>query len=689
MVIAHVSPLLYSFSAGTDLAYMIQVKIRGWRIEVLEVEHQIRIAYGDNIGVAVEVRNPALVPGQEMLVAFLELQNYRDHEGTASIDILWEELASRETPFSTRIDQVNMRLQKFLPRYMIPSAYIPIRTFPMTNIFKLNRRKLREKANILAISDIQNATSGLQCKQTDRPLSKDEETLRGIWAEVLQIAPYTVHIEDDFFRIGGDSLKAMAAVSAARRKGMNLSVAKLYEFRNIVELTQNTSEEISEEPQDQPLSLLDAGDAPRILEMAAQQCSIDPELIQDIMPVTDMQYFYLSSQVRQPHSWMSTVAFDLPSSLDIERVKRAWEQLIALHPITRTRFVNTPLGIFQVILKSETISWRSGSSFNDLLKDLQANIRGFGFPPHTNALLISKDQTPSRLIWYANHGMLDQLMNELLSQDLAILCSNKSCSLPKRPAFKRVIQHRLHSNRKSSQAFWRSHTSGAEYKALFREDQITIGLADSKLSQDAELKVPAWLKVSEYTVAITTLALALTRVTGVDDLAFFLIRSGRVSGMPGSEDVLGPLLTRAPLRVSVKRDRRIADMLRDVDRDFEACSKHEIVCQADFASVSSEAAAHLQHGINVNFTPPASGLTLGPDALFSVDSDYRDGIDERNRIFGIFARIFRGKLTMDVVYEEQSIPRRTSRKLLDDWQAMLQLLDRVDSEMTIDRMLSA
>ena len=559
----------------------------------------------------------------------------------------------------------------------------------MTNIFKLNRRRLREFANTLAISDIQNATSGLQCKQIDRPLSKDEETLREIWAEVLQIAPGTVKIQDDFFHIGGDSLKAMAVVSAARRKGMNLSVAKLYQFRNIIKLTQNSGEEISDEPEDQPLSLLDAADAPRIQEMAAQQCSIDPDLIQDIMPVTDMQYCHLNSQVRQPHSWMSTVAFDLPSSLNVERVKRAWEQLMARHPTTRTRFVNIPLGIFQVILKSETISWRSGSDFNDLLKALEANIRGFGFPPHANALLISQDRTPSRLIWCANHGMLDQLMNELLSQDLAILCGNKSCSLPKRPAFKRVIQHRIDSDRKSSQAFWRSHTSGAEYKALFKADQIIVGLANSKLSQEADLNVPAWLKVSEYTMAMTALALALTRLTGIEDLPFFLIRSGRVSGMPGSEDVLGPLLTRAPLRVSVKRDRRIADMLRDVSRDFEESGKHEIVRQDDFQSVSSEAAAHLKHGLNVNFTPPSSGLTLGPDALFPVNSDFRGGIAERNRIIGIFGKIFRGKLKMDVIYEEESIPQSTSQKLLDDWQAMLQLLNGLDPEMTIGHILPA
>ena len=623
-----------------------------------------------------------------MLIAFVELQKYRDHKGTTNMDIFWEELASSETPFSKMIDLVNTRLRKFLPSYMIPSAYIPIRTLPMTNVFKINRRILREKADSLAISDIQKATSGPQYKPTNRLLSKDEEALRDIWAEALHIDPNSVNIQDNFFRIGGDSLKAMAVVSAARRRGMSLSVAKLYQFPNVTELTQNTTDEASVEARDQQISLLDAVDAQQIQELAGQQYDIDPNLIDDIMPITYFQYYYLSSQANQPRSWICTIAFDLPPSVEVEKVKRAWEKLMAHHPITRTRFVNTKLGFFQVILKSEPFSWTTGSDFNDLMDALGAKVRGFGCPPHASAILTSKDQTPSRLIWYASHAVFDVLMNELLSQELASLCGDESHSLPRRPTFKSVIQHRLNSDRKSSQTFWRSHLSGADFKALFKENQITDTLANGTSSREAELNVPVWLEVLEYSMVLTALALALTRVTGVEHLAMFLVRMGRVAGMPGSEDVVGPLLTRAPLRVSVKRDRRMRDMLRDVDRDFKEASKHEIVDQADFHDAAPEAAAYLKHGVNVNFTPPTSGLTLGRDAMFPVNSDFRDGLAERNRIFSVFGNIFRGKLKMDVIYEEEAVLRSTVQRFLDDWQAMVRLLSKVDPETTVARILS-
>ena len=664
-----------------------QVKIRGWRIEILEIEHQIRTACGPKVGVAVEIRNPTQIPGQEMLLAFLEFQNYRDHEGTASFEVLWEELASSETLFAKMVNRSNARLRKYLPSYMLPSAYVPIRTLPMTNIFKLNRRVLREKANALKISDIQSPSSNRGRKQEDLSSSKDERVLRQIWAEVLHIPLNEADSHEDFFRTGGDSLKAMTVVSTARRQGMDISVAKLYRFRNITELAHNIGEEAFDEVHDRPFSLLDAADAVRIQAMAVEQCCIDSEMVQDIMPLTDMQHYYVSSQVQQPGSWMCTIAFDLPPGTDMERVKHAWEQLTAHHPIMRTRFVNTPLGLFQVILKSEILVWSPGSDISGLLKTLKAEIRGFGFPPHAHALLVEKDQMPSRLIWHAHHGLHDFLMNELLSQDLALLCGDQSHSLAKRPAFKRVIQHRLGYDETASITFWHSHLNGARYKALFESNRVIDVLANGRLSQEAEIKFPAWLQVSEYALAMAALALALVRVTGVEDLAFILIRSGRISGMPGSENVMGPLLARAPMRICVQRKRRIVDMLHDVHRGFDEARNHEIVRLNDFEKVSPEAAAHLKHAVYLNFTPPSLSWTLGPDSMLPVDSDFLDGSGDWNQIISFFGMLFRGKMKMDVIYDEEAISHSLSQRLLDEWKAMLHLLSKVDSEVMVEHIL--
>jgi hypothetical protein len=89
--------------------------------------------------------------------------------------------------------------------------------------------------------------------------------------------------------------------------------------------------------------------------------------------------------------------------------------------------------------------------------------------------------------------------------------------------------------------------------------------------------------------------------------SFMLAQTGRVGGMVGSEDVVGSLITRAPLRVSIKRDQCISDLLHRVDSDFLESGKHEIVTVNEFLLSAPEAAAHLKHALGENFKPPTGG----------------------------------------------------------------------------------
>jgi hypothetical protein len=52
----------------------------------------------------------------------------------------------------------------------------------------------------------------------------------------------------------------------------------------------------------------------------------------------------------------------------------------------------------------------------------------------------------------------------------------------------------------------------------------------------------------------------------------------------GSEDVVGPLITRTPLRISVKRNKCISELHHSVDGDFLESGKHKIIDVNDFLS---------------------------------------------------------------------------------------------------------
>lgn len=223
---------------------------------------------------------------------------------------------------------------------------------------------------------------------------------------------------------------------------------------------------------------------------------------------------------------------------------------------------------------------------------------------------------------------------------------------------------------------------------LFKAAKNSNGVVCSKMSCEASIKIPTWLRISEYSIPVTAWALAFTRFAGVEDVPFFIIRAGRASTLPGSEDVIGPLLTRAPLRVSVKRDAPIVDLLRCVSRDFEESRNHELVREDDFRKVSGEAAAHLAHRIDVNFVPPASGLTLSSDTLFPVPEDIRDGLGHKTLPFFLSGELHGGSIKMDVTWDEESILRQSIRGLLNDFQAILHCFEQVTLDMTVDNVLS-
>lgn len=515
-----------------------------------------------------------------------------------------------------------------------------------------------------------------------------EDKLRDLWAKVLHIAPENIGIYHDFLFCGGDSLEAIALVNAARRRGIHFSVAQLYQLGNIAALAKFGGGEVHDDSHIPSFSLLNTADITKLQAIAAQQCDIKIGLVQDIVPTLDMQSFYLHCQRRQPYTWQVFLAYDLPRDIDLGRVRRAWEELLGQYPITKTRFIDTYSGLLQVILKEDKVHWRSETSLTELLEACKTEDMSFRQRTHQSALLEANNHMPRRLIWYVNHAIVDQITYEHIVQELSALYQGHTGSLLKRKPFKSLVRHRLNSDKMSAQRFWQSRLSGAKYVALFKAINNTQSVACSRLSCEASIKLPRWLKNSGYSSVVTAWAIAFTRFAGVKDIPFVMMRAGRASTLPGSEDMMGPLLTRAPLRVSVERGAAIVDLLRHVNRDIEDSRSFEILREEGFRCACPEAPAHLEYGIYVNFVPPSAGLNIGPDALFALPGDVRDGIGSQTLPFILSGELRYWSIKMDVTWDEQCIPRECIQMLLNDFQSLLQSLVQLSLNMTVNDVLS-
>jgi amino acid adenylation domain-containing protein len=112
-----------------------QIKLRGQRLEIDEVNHAIKAA-STEIGeiVTVVLKNPNLQG--EQLVSFLSISRPSDAAKPCEVDLTPE--------CSAIIATVRMNCQSRLPGYMVPTNVIPLTTFPLSPNNKIDNRKLKE-----------------------------------------------------------------------------------------------------------------------------------------------------------------------------------------------------------------------------------------------------------------------------------------------------------------------------------------------------------------------------------------------------------------------------------------------------------------------------------------------------------------------------------------------------------------
>ncbi len=153
-----------------------QVKLRGYRIELGEIESQLQQYPGIQ---ANAVALKAGADGEQLLAAYLVS------------DTEWDAVALRNW------------LSQRLPVYMIPAYFLRLEQLPLSANGKISKQQLPQP-------DFHNhRPAGIYTA----PRNETEEKLVQIWSEVLGIPAEKIGIHDDFFILGGHSLKALQVIA--------------------------------------------------------------------------------------------------------------------------------------------------------------------------------------------------------------------------------------------------------------------------------------------------------------------------------------------------------------------------------------------------------------------------------------------------------------------------------------------
>jgi amino acid adenylation domain-containing protein len=174
-----------------------QVKIRGLRVELGEIENALRAYEGVRDAVVIEATN---ANGESYLCAYLAAS---------------EELET---------EQLREHLFKELPVNMVPALFIRLEALPLTLNGKVDRRALpppeKKRAETPYVA----------------PRTITEETLAEIWRDLLGVE--RVGVNDDFFELGGHSLLATQLMSRLRTAfQVELPLAALFENPTVARLS--------------------------------------------------------------------------------------------------------------------------------------------------------------------------------------------------------------------------------------------------------------------------------------------------------------------------------------------------------------------------------------------------------------------------------------------------------------------
>ncbi len=559
-----------------------QTKIRGHRVEPEEVERALLTVPGVDEAVV----EPRLVNGVNCLCAYYTRQPGQGE----SLDAL----ALREALAAT------------LPSYMLPSYFIALPALPQTRHFKVDRKALPDP-----VQSSQAQTSG------DAAADPWVALVCELWSEVLAVP--VSGLQDNFFALGGDSIKAIQVVGQLRKRGQSLRVAQLMQSPTVGEIASLLRREAGPGRSVQEAALESApASAPAPYEpmslvrgllseaqveaLMAELCPPQSEaLIEDLLPLSPTQQGMLFHGMADAASsaYVGQVLLALRGRIDPRRLQRTCEALTARHAALRTAVVSQGLPTaIQVVYDRREADCRAlhcppDRGEADWIQQVLREERACGFDLQHDTLLrmrlLELGEGRQQLLICAHHIVLDGWSMGRLVQDFiaiyAALGRSRKPSLPEaqgQSGYLAWLQGRSQAQREQSSGHWARHLADAPASSALElppAERPEAGQRVLRVQWDAQLSADLAQCARGLGVTLSSLfqalwAALLMRRSGQQDLCFGCVSSGRGIELPQAQEIVGLMISSVPLRVRAGAARPFAELLREVHRDFIGNEQH-------------------------------------------------------------------------------------------------------------------
>lgn len=440
-----------------------------------------------------------------------------------------------------------------LPEPFVPADVVYLDELPLTANGKIDRNAL--------------PVPGQQDRVVTGPTTATERALVAVWEEVL--GRTGIGIDDDFFALGGDSIRAIRLRAVAGRAGLRFSLRTVFRAVTIRALAAEIAgqEPAAVEPavpEHTAYDLIDPADRERL-----------PDGVVEAYPMTALQLAMVFHAETYPDSggYHVVTVVTVRGEWAPEALRTAAARIAARHEVLRTSFdlaeYRTPMQLVhehvEIPCRIEDLTGLAEAGREDRIAALVAAEEAARFDWRAPMLRLTALRTGPdtfELIQTHFHGVLDGLSLQLMTEEL--LAEYDRCRLgqqvtpPPAQPFRRFVEAELAAQSdEATRRFWREAVADMEPLLLADAGRPRMSRAlvidYDDVPAERFVRAAAAARVPVKSLLLTAHVRALAVATARTDVVTGLVVNGRV-GEEGGDRTLGLFLNTVPVAATAAAD---------------------------------------------------------------------------------------------------------------------------------------
>lgn len=546
-------------------------------------------------------------------------------------------------------------LKRSFPDYMIPSEFHSVTEFPLGIHGKIDSKKL--------LKNIEN--TGATKSKIYLPTTDIEKKIQSIWSEVLKIPISNIGIKENFFLLGGNSLKAAKVVYQLFKKyQIDTSIEALFMHPTILQLGQNV---------------------------------IADKDLGEITPIPQAKYYPTSSS--QNRIWLdcaldtSGIAYNMPYAIELEGdfqedyFFNAINLLIKRHEILRTSFHELKGALKQSIHSKLEIAskFEDFSTLKNPIEELNAKItKEF----HTRfdiskipliRFTVFKLEDAKYVVSFLMHHIIGdgwsvqlmlkevfELYDSLNSQDQTPL---KFPQLQYKD-YANWLQLRMQNTKAKNEKFWKEQLSDieevdllvniSEKKETFRGNSLKV-----VVPPEVQIKLGEYarhLGVNEYIIPMAAYAFVLHKYSFKDEFLIGYPVSGRYH--PDSHNILGCFVNMLPIKILVNTETSFESFLEHIGNQLRAALENQEISYGEILRIANENRSKpLNSLFNMVFLGQNEFNAQGISNSFSIKNYEMSGIEIAHFDLMMSTFVADDQMEIDLNYSTDFFEENTVRQM--------------------------